>query len=213
MEKSENLIRNNNGVKEILLWRLFTAIIWSVTSQIFILTVFLSLVNLNILHPILGLQAGLKSLFTWHTMFHLIPLGAITFAQGLICSKEYISGNPFLSTRFGIILNVLSLRNIFLCGLHIISGLLTSWLYLSLLNITLYNSMIKLCQNGNLKCLNESTLFIITSGLWVGFYYYVKEHLCGLKNIFFPVIEQNTFLQVQYTPRCSIPKFNGLFFF
>ncbi|XP_044728606.1 nucleoporin NDC1 [Chrysoperla carnea] len=199
MRTSDNIIRNNIGVKEILLWRLSTAVVWSVISQIFILTLFLAIVNLNILHPIDGLSIVFNTIFSWRTVFYLVPLAGITFAQGVICSKEYISGNPFLSTRFAIIINLLSIRSIILCGLHTLSGLMTVWLYLTLLQIQNYNSIVKICANGLLKCLNEPNLFLTISGLWIGFYYFIKEHLVSAKNIFFPVIEQNPFLQIKST--------------
>lgn len=182
------------GCKEILLWRLIYAVICSVLSQVLILIAFLFIINVNILHPLIWIVSTLSTLTSLNTWLFLIPLGSIIFAQGIICSKDYVFETSYRTNRIMKFLGAFSIRNLIILSLHIVTGVLIVWMYLNLLGET-HGSLYTQCKL-NQYCLIEETFFMLLNGLWIGVFYFTKQYISEEKNIQFPVIQQKSFLSV-----------------
>ncbi|XP_060526986.1 nucleoporin NDC1 [Cylas formicarius] len=178
--------------KDLLLRKLTYAVTCSVVSQIVILILYIVAVNSNIFHPWEWLMLSGKTLISFSTLIFLIPFLAIIFAQSMICAKDYVIKSSYCSTRFQKFVVTFSMRNWVLLLLHIIVGALLIWLMLSISGGR-HQNLIQAC-NGNRVCLNESSFFLISSGLWTGLYFFIKVYIAE-KNLTFPVIQQRKLLQ------------------
>lgn len=141
------------------------------------------------------MQLTFSTLTSFSTWLLLIPLGSIIFAQGIICSKDYVFETSYRKNRIQKFLGVISLRNLFMVCLHIITGGLMVWLYRMLLGGD-YGSVYRKCEKGD-YCLIEEVFFLVLNGFWIGLFYFVKRSLTDEKSIIFPVIQQRKLLTVK----------------
>lgn len=191
---NSNLVVDNFNYKDLLLKKLSYAVTSSVLSQLFILQFYIFLVNINVFHPVQWIMAAFRSLTSFSTWLFMIPFLAIIFAQSLICAKDYVIKPSYCSTRFQKFIATFSLHNLALSTLHIIVGAILIWLFLSISEGE-YRNLFDRCK-GQIYCLNEGTFFLIFSGLWTGFYFFIKVYIAE-KNLMFPVIHQRKFLQLK----------------
>ncbi|KZC03984.1 Nucleoporin Ndc1 [Dufourea novaeangliae] len=118
------------GCKELLMQRMFLAIISSIIVQFFLISSLLLVMNLNT-------NYGSWFQNTWTTITSLrmwsyfCILATITFFQGIICSKSFSNTPPYMKSRFAKFCGIFTSQNILLCALHIISSGLLVWLHLS----------------------------------------------------------------------------------
>lgn len=178
--------------KQILLKKLSYAVVSSVFSQIFILVVFLFLVNFNLIHPSDWIKSTLSIFLSISTWLFLIPFSAIVFSQSAICAKDYVLQSNCCTTRFQKIFEILSTRNFVLLLLHVITGGLQVWLYVSLGR--LYEDAPYDCKGK--PCVRQQHVFLIASGMFTGFYFFIRVYVKD-KKLDFPVIQQSKFLQLK----------------
>lgn len=184
------------STKKIFLWRLSHAVLWSVLMQVFFLFIYLCVLNVDIVHPISWIKQTFFLLTSFHTWLRLIPSASILFMQGVFCGKEYTVQQASYTTRFAFFLHLFSVHNLLLCALHMVSGGLTVWLYLSMLGGR-YSSLAKTCSTQEKSCIVEGNLFLLLSGLSNGFYYFIKDHILTPALLTFPPIQQRKFIQVK----------------
>lgn len=178
--------------KDLLLRKLSYAVISSVLTQLFILFIYVFLSNIDLLHPIQWGFSTLRILTSFSTWIFMLPFLTIIFAQSLICAKDYVIKTSYCSTRFQKFLSTFSVHNLILCLLHVIAGAVLIWLFLSISGGK-YNNLTENCK-GLVYCLNEGAFFLVLSGFWTGFYFFMKVYIAE-KNLTFPVIHQRKFLQ------------------
>ncbi|CAH1118789.1 unnamed protein product [Phaedon cochleariae] len=178
--------------KDLLLRKLYYSIVSSVFSQLALLLVYVLLSNINILHPIDWVLSTLKTFTSLTTWLFVIPFITLVFAQSIICAKDYVFKSSYCSTRFQKFISIFSVHNIVLLALNIIVGTTSVWLFSSL-GGTQYQYLTRNCK-GQSYCLNEGSFFLICSGFWTGFYYFMKIYLSE-KHLSFPVIQQKKLLQ------------------
>lgn len=179
-------IKSSPGCKELLLKKLSYAVTTSVLSQILILTVFIFGVNFTLLHPCEWLSLTWITLTSFSTWIFAVPFLSVIFAQCIICAKDYVLKSPYDTSRIQRIMSALSMRNIVLLGLHMFSGGLLTWLYVSLAREN-YGSVFVECEKNT--CLNINSFYLILCGLWSGLYFFVCIYKVE-KRILFPVIQQ-----------------------
>lgn len=175
------------GYHEILLKRLAYAVLSSIISQVVILTLFLLLVNIDVFHLREWFVATFTNLTSFNTILFLIPFLSIIFAQSVICAKDYVLPVSYCTTRFQKLFSAFSLRNFVILGLHIATGGLLVWLYLSVSKIYERNSHVHCSEQ--YYCIHEHTFLLITNGLWTGLYFYMQVYVTA-KKLQFPVIQQ-----------------------
>lgn len=163
---------------------------WNLVVQTFMIAAFIFFINLNF-HPLTWLQDWIRSVLDWRTWFYFFPLSAVVLAQGVVCSKGYISVQPFYPTRFSIMIQILSLNNIMSMSMHVFIGYLITWLYLSVTGGMLSRYAM---PDGTF---NEERLLLIFGGVWVNFVYFVKNHFAGAKHATFPVLQLPKFSQIK----------------
>lgn len=185
----------STNVKETLLWKLINAVCCSVLSQVVYLMVFLFTMNFSVLQPITWLKLTISTMVSLNTWLFLVPLSAIIFAQGVICSKDYVYESPYKTTRFLKMLSIFSMRNLFMVMLHAMTGGLIVWLYLTLLGGK-YGAIYRSCE-GFRSCFVEEYFFMLLNGMWIGLFYFLKTNYSQEVNIIFPVIQQRKFLTVK----------------
>lgn len=185
------------GTKDILLWKLIYAVICSVLSQVIFLLMFIFVLNMNVFQPFNWITSSFTILTSLSTILCLLPLGSIIFAQGIICSKNYVFESPYRSNRIMKILGTFSFRNLVILLLHIITGVLIVWLYLNLIggNGSFYNE----CNKN--YCVVEETFLLLLNGFWIGLFYFFKKYVSKEKSIQFPVIQQGKYLSVKLRNR------------
>ncbi|KOC59514.1 Nucleoporin Ndc1 [Habropoda laboriosa] len=122
---------NTKGYKELLMQRMFLAIISSIVVQFCLVTCLLFITNLN-----MDYTSWIQNTWTTVTSFRMwsyfCVLAIVTFFQGVICSKSYSNVPPYLKSRFIKFCEIFTSQNILLCGLHVITGSLLIWLHLSI---------------------------------------------------------------------------------
>lgn len=185
-------IKSNPGCKELLLKKLSYAVTTSIISQIILLSVYLFAVNFSVSYPLQWLTLTCATLTSISTWLYVIPFLSIIFAQSMICAKDYVFKSPYSTSRIQKFLSVVSLRNVLLFGLHVFSGGLITWLYLSLAGGQ-YSSLFTL-YNQDHYSLNIDSFYLISCGLWTGFYFFSRIYRVE-KRILFSVIHQPKLLQ------------------
>nr|XP_023025778.1 nucleoporin Ndc1 [Leptinotarsa decemlineata] len=188
---NSNLITNTFTFKDLLLKKLYYSVICSVFSQLIVLLTYVFISNINIAHPSDWILSTVNTFLSLSTWLFVIPFITIIFAQSIICSKDYISKPSYCSTRFQQFISAFSIRNLILLVLNIIVGTASVWMFLSLGGE--HQNLTSICK-GQSYCLNEGSLYLISSGLWTGFYYFAKVYISE-KHLEFPVIHQNKVLQ------------------
>lgn len=178
--------------KQVLLKKLTYAVVSSVFSQILILVLFLFLVNFSPIHPKDWINATLSIFLSLNTWLFLVPFSSIIFCQSVICAKDYVLQSNCCATRFQKVFEILSARNFALLLLHVMVGGLHIWLYVSLTG--LYEDAPYDCKDKS--CVRKQHVFLITSGLFTGFYFFVRVYIKD-KKLDFPVIQQRKLLQLK----------------
>lgn len=186
--------------KQILLKKLSYAVINSVLSQVFVLVLFLFLINFSLIHPKQWIVSTLTTFLSLHTWLFLLPFSSIIFCQSVICAKDYVLQSKYCMTRFQKVFEILSIRNFFLLLLHVITGGLHVWLYISLSG--LYEDSPYDCKHN--LCIRQQHLFLIANGLFTGLYFFVRIYIKD-KKLDFPVIQQRKLLQL----KCNVVSLLG----
>lgn len=186
---------NVTAYKNILLTKLSYAVTCSVVSQVCVLFIFLIIVNFDVFEPLSLLSLTLQTFTSLSTWIYIIPFSSIIFAQSLVCAKDYILSTNSYSCRIEKFLSICSLRNLILLFLYILIGGLMVWLFLTL-GGGQYESITCTKAEESNKCLNEGTIFLILSGMWTGFYYFIKIYATD-KKVFFPIIHQSKIIQMK----------------
>lgn len=192
-EQVERKLCSNLKCKRLLFSRLCKAITYSVISQVVYLVVFLFLMNFTILHPLRWLNLTIATFTSLATWLYFLPIFMIIFFQGVICSREYVYETPYKTTRISRILNFLQPRNLALVTLHVSTGGLIVWLYLSLLGGN-YGFYLRNC--GEKYCLVEEQFFLLLNGFWIGSYYFFRNYGKDV-NITFPILQQCKLLMIK----------------
>lgn len=183
--------------REILFWRVAAALFWGFVLQAVFLIAFVLVVNFNLWHPIAWIQQSLAFSVSLRTWLYLVPLGLVICTQGIVCGKDFLVVNRYCGTRFAVCCSMFSPHTLIIGTSYSVIGGLITWIYLSLLGGK-YGKMLDVCSSDDKKtCLIEGYLFLILNGFWIGIYFFVHDHVFGLKALLFPIIQQLKFLQVK----------------
>lgn len=122
---------NKKGCKELLMQRMFLAIISSIAVQFFLVTLLFLITNLNTDYTS-WIQNTWTAITSFRMWSYFCVLATVTFFQGVICSKNYSNVPPYLKSRFNKFCGIFTSQNILLGALHIIIGGLLVWMHLSI---------------------------------------------------------------------------------
>ncbi|XP_076298460.1 nuclear division cycle 1 [Lasioglossum baleicum] len=177
---------NKKGYKELLMQRMFLAIISTIVIQFFLISTLLLITNLNT-----NYESWLQSTWTAITSFRMWSyfciLATVTFFQGIICSKSFSNTPPYMKSRFAKFCGMLTSQSILLCTLHVIIGGLLVWLHLLVKGGT-YNFLTTECKVVYGTCLMEEQYILFLSGFWCGLYFFLKTSLFRINYLKFPII-------------------------
>lgn len=187
--------------KETLVWRMALAVFWNIIIQVIFLSWFIFIINISVFDPYIWFVNWFRNFASMGTWLKICPLIVIIFAQGVLCSKDYITGPSYYRTRLEMIRKVVSRRNLVTGSLHVFVGITIAYVYTSFCGPA-YNSLTVPCtsQSPNATvglCLVEKKFFLICSGIWTGLYYFLSSHIFGTRNLVFPPIQQYKFIQVK----------------
>ncbi|XP_034174508.2 nuclear division cycle 1 [Osmia lignaria lignaria] len=184
---------NKKGCKELLMQRMFLAIISSIIMQFFLVCCLLLITNMNMDYTswIQNTWATVTSFRMWS---YFCVLAIVTFFQGIICSKNYSNTPPYLKSRFIKFYGIFTSQNLLLGTLYIIIGGLLVWLHLSLKGGA-YKFLTTECKIIYGTCLIEKHYFLFISGLWSGLYFFLKTSIFHVKYLKFPIISLSKFSQ------------------
>ncbi|XP_078034615.1 nuclear division cycle 1 [Augochlora pura] len=184
---------NKKGYKELLMQRMFLAIISTIVIQFFLISTLLLITNLNT-----NYESWLQSTWTAITSFRMwsffCNLATVTFFQGLICSKNFSNNPPYMKSRFAKFCKLLTSQNILMCVLHVISGGLLVWLHLLVKGDT-YNFLTTECKIVYGTCLIEEQYILFLSGFWIGLYFFFKTSSFRMNYLKFPIISLSKMFQ------------------
>ncbi|CAH1107984.1 unnamed protein product [Psylliodes chrysocephalus] len=181
--------------KDLLLRKLYYSVVSSVLSQLVLLQIYVFLSNFNLLHPIDWVLVTLRTFASLSVWLFIIPFLTVIFAQSVICAKDYVFKSSYCSTRFQKFISAFSMHNLVLLLLHVLVGPMLIWLFLSLGGGDFQELTLRSVR-GNAYVLNEGTFYLILSGFWTGFYYFIKVYISE-KHLSFPVIQQRKWLQLK----------------
>ncbi|XP_053979404.1 nucleoporin NDC1 [Hylaeus volcanicus] len=192
---------NKKGCKELLMQRMFLAIISSIAVQFFLVSCLFLITNLNSDYAswFQNTWAAITSLRMWS---YFCVLATVTFFQGIICSKSYSNTPPYLKSRFAKFRKIFTSQNILLGALHIIIGGLLVWLHLSVQGGT-YSFLTRECTIVYGTCLIEEHYFLFLSGFWSGLYFFLKISILRVNYLKFPVIPMSKFYRFK-TELCTL---------
>ncbi|EDW67885.1 nucleoporin Ndc1 [Drosophila virilis] len=173
--------------KLLLFGRCVRAVLLSVGVQFLLLTVFLLLVNFQLLHPLDWVMGSLRLVCSFYTWFACIPLlGAVVF-YGMTLSHQHLAERRYCPTRYRWLLQNGPRKLLFLFA-HLVVGYLTAWLYTGYLH-TDYRHFVHKCYGQD--CLNSYHIFLLGMGLSAGCYYFATEYMHEEASIDFDFAEQS----------------------
>ncbi|XP_055639963.1 nucleoporin Ndc1 [Toxorhynchites rutilus septentrionalis] len=179
--------------RKICIERFVYAILYSVGAQFVLLTVFLLLVNLSLLHPITWIAGSFRLVFSLSTWLWIMPLISAVIIHGMFLAKSYLSEIKYCPTRFQQLYRTFKQKSILL-SVNCVVGFLTAWLYTRFLRDE-YRVLFLPSEKGTF-ILNEKYLFLLVGGTFAGIYYFLKT-----KNdeysLNFPPIQQPRYLQIR----------------
>ncbi|KAK9302991.1 hypothetical protein QLX08_005168 [Tetragonisca angustula] len=125
---------NKKGYKELLMQRMFLAIISSITVQYLLVTFLLLITNLNMDYNtwIQNTWTAVTSSQMWS---YFCVLATVTFFQGIICTKNYSNMPPYSKSRFIKFCGIFTSQNILMASAQLESEPLSN--ISSLLNLSL----------------------------------------------------------------------------
>lgn len=182
--------------REIFVSRMLKAIVWSIVLQCVYVSHVLFLMNTDILHPVQWIKNAYLSISSLGTWFYLLPLGVMTFAQGVLMSKDLMKESPCIRSRFGILCSALQLKNIVMAVVNMVFGAMVVSYYSALLGEET-NILSRKCGSEHGKCLNERNLYLISLGVWIGLYASVKRQIWEVHCVMFPMVQQLKSSQVK----------------
>lgn len=182
--------------REIFVSRMLKAIVWSIVLQCVYVSHVLFLMNTDILHPVQWIKNAYTSISSPGTWFYLLPLGVMTFAQGVLMSKDLLTEAPCVRTRFGILCSAVQPKNVVMAVLNMVFGAMIVSYYSALLGEET-NILSRKCGSENGKCLNERNLYLISCGIWIGLYASIKRQIWEVRCVMFPMVQQLKSSQVK----------------
>ncbi|XP_033332371.1 nuclear division cycle 1 [Megalopta genalis] len=184
---------NKKGYKELLMQRMFLAIISTIVIQFCLMSTLLLITNLNT-----NYESWLQSTWTAITSFRMWSffciLATVTFFQGIICCKSFSNTPPYMKSRFAKFCGTLTSQNILLCTLHVINGGLLVWLHLLVKEGT-YSFLTTECKIVYGTCLIEKQYILFLSGFWSGLYFFLKTSIFRVNYLKFPIISLSKMFQ------------------
>lgn len=192
---------NKKGCKELLMQRMFLAIISSIAVQFFLVTLLFLITNLNTDYTS-WIQNTWTAITSFRMWSYFCVLATVTFFQGVICSKNYSNVPPYFKSRFNKFCGIFTSQNILLGALHIIIGGLLVWMHLSIKGGR-YGFLMTECNIVYGTCLMEEHYFLFLSGLWSGLYFFLKTSIFHTKYLKFPIIFSSKFSRFK-TGICSL---------
>lgn len=182
------------GCKELLMRRMFMAIITSVFAQFIFMSCVIMIINFRIMHPLAWIVNTWSAVISFRTWSYFLILASVIFLQGVICSKDYLNSPFYRKSRFAVVCNMFKPHNLLVGGLHVLVGGVLVWLHLSLQDGSL-GSLTGACDDGG-TCLIEENFFLMLGGLWIGLYFFLKSNFYT-KHLQFPIIPRSTFSQIK----------------
>lgn len=180
---------NKKGYKELLMQRMFLAIISSITVQFLLVTFLLLITNLN-----MDYNTWIQNTWTAVTSFRMwsyfCVLATVTFFQGIICTKNYSNMPPYSKSRFIKFCGIFTSQNILMGILHVTIGGLLAGLHLSIKGGK-YRFLMSECSVIYGTCLMEEHYFLLLSGFWSGLYFFLKTSIFHIKYLKFPIISSS----------------------
>ncbi|XP_076628626.1 nuclear division cycle 1 [Colletes latitarsis] len=194
---------NKKGCKELLMQRMFLAIISSIAVQFFLVSCLFLITNLNT-----NYTSWFQNTWTTITSFRMwsyfCVLATVTFFQGIICSKSYSNTPPYLKSRFAKFCRIFTPQNILMGVLHIIISGLLVWLHLSVQGGA-YNFLTTECTVIYGICLMEEHYFLFLSGFWSGLYFFFKISILRVNYLKFPIISMSKFYRFKTELNTLLP--------
>lgn len=174
--------------------RLITSVFWTTLLHVFPVTLYLLVTNFDIVHPIQCMRETLLKVLTVGNWFYLSPICGAVFFLGYVQFQEFMTPPVFSASRFQALCNLFNKNNVLKGSIYLMLGFLLPVLYLGLND----NSLSKKCEDfSKHSCLNESSVFLISSGVWTALYYFLRFDICAEKHLQFPIIQQLKFLQIR----------------
>lgn len=170
--------------KQICVQRFTTATIYSLMAQITPLIVFLLFVNFDLFHPLNWLGQTFSLVFSIYTWMYMVPLIVMVFLHGIVLSKIYMTKTNYYRNRFVMHLKTIGKKFITLVSLFGV-GFQTAWMF------------VKIFERNGGEFSTESRWFILSSGAFMGIYYFVKEKMKLKQDLDFPLIQQSRFLRIR----------------
>lgn len=182
--------------REIFVPRMLSAIVWSILLQCLYVWCVLFLMNTDFLHPVQWIRNAYSSITNVGTWFYLLPLGVMTFAQGVLMSKDFMLEDPCIRTRFGTFCSALRPRCLLIGALNMVFGAMIVSYYSALLGDDT-NILTRSCSSVRGKCLNERNFYLIANGIWIGLFSSIKRQVWEVRVLVFPITQQLKYPQVK----------------
>ncbi|XP_070169772.1 nucleoporin NDC1 [Polyergus mexicanus] len=194
---------DKKGCKKLLTQRMLLAVVSSIILQFLLVYCLVLFTNLSTdyVHWLQNTWTTVTSLRMW---IYLLIFAAVTFLQGVFCSKIYLYNPPYYKSRFVKLCATLTIQNLCLKASYIIMGGILVWLHLSLKG-GMYNSLTADCSIIYGTCLVEEYYFLLFSGLWSGLYFSIKIN-DSMKYFRFSIIAQSKFLRLRQGTYTMLPK-------
>lgn len=165
--------------------RFTRATVYSLAAQITPLTIFLLFINFNIFHPLTWISQTVRLIFSISTWLYMAPLIMVVFLHGVVLSKIYMTRTSYYKNRFVLFLKTCG-RKMMSLFTHFLVGFQTAWMFVKILE----------CRGDNFLVM-EKLWFILFSGGYMGFYYFVREKMKLKQDAQFPLIQQSRFLRIR----------------
>lgn len=187
---------------EIFSKRLIVAYFWNMILQVCLVLILIFLSEADFLHPYLWITSTFQQIFSWRMLLNVLILGLVFFLQAYIYGSCYVITPPKHSTRFSMLLNMLTVQNAIFGIVYAFTGYCSIYVFSSLIR-THHNSLKKNCVFHDGQCVMEESLFFHFEAMWVGLFYFMDTHLFNNTMPVFPKVFPDKLQQI-ITGICTV---------
>ncbi|XP_022210841.2 nucleoporin Ndc1 [Drosophila obscura] len=173
-----------NACKLLLFRRCLQAVLLTVGIQFLLLTIFLLLVNFELLRPLHWIASTLSLVCSFYTWFASIPLVGAVVLYGVILCQQHLAERPYCPSRFRWLVRYGPRKLLFLAA-HLLVGYLTAWLYTGYMH-TGYRHLWYKCYGQ--ECISAYHVYLLGMGIFAGCYNFVSVHMRQEVEIEFPIV-------------------------
>ncbi|XP_042318920.1 nucleoporin NDC1 isoform X2 [Sceloporus undulatus] len=185
----------------ILGWRAAASIAWSVLLLPLCVAVFVTISNIDFVHPVQWITGSFNDLYTSYVIFCILLMSVVIVVINIFNVEFHAVVPSIPCSRLALISKIIHPQQVIHSVAHAVMGMLVAWCAAIMtkgkflfLSVPCTNTESAADADLNV-CLNEYHLFLLLLGAFMGYSYSLRYLVNNLNYLPFPVIQQYKYLR------------------